>query len=184
MSQRVVSWTNEPINILGITVTYATDDLMNLNYGMILQKIKSTLKSWSKRNLSLFGKIVILHTLIVSLFVHKMMVLPSISEAIVLEVEKEMVQFIWNGHKPKIPLRILQKSRLGGGAQLVDLHDRVRALKITWIKCLEDDRQLAAIAYELINPILGKDIWECALHSEDVKYVMSKQTSLFWFDTL
>ena len=69
ITQNTVTWTNDPINILGIWVTDDVNEAMNLNFDPLVEKTKIILNSWKSRNLTLIGKILVLNTLIASLFV-------------------------------------------------------------------------------------------------------------------
>ena len=95
--QKQVSWTNNPIKVLRVTVSHQTDEALKLNYEILLPKVKAILTTWKARSLSLFGKIMIVNTLIASLFVHKMSVLPTIPDSIVNEIEKDIVTFYGMG---------------------------------------------------------------------------------------
>ena len=75
-----LNWVCDKINILGVDVCDNKEMLEKFNYNSMIDKIKSILLSWGNRGLSLYGKILIINTLIGSLFVYKMSVLPSISE--------------------------------------------------------------------------------------------------------
>ena len=97
---------NDDINILGITFT-RKGDMMERNYLPLLEKSKAILQSWSSRGLSLIGKITIINTLIVSLFVYKMTTLLSLPEKIIRTFNLMIEEFIWDGKKPKIPLTTL-----------------------------------------------------------------------------
>ena len=100
-TQNQIKWTNELINILGVSVNYGDSNTLS-NYDPIIGKVKLTLSAWKNRGLSLMGKINVINTLVGSLFVYKMMVLPVIPDSIVRRVETEMVNFIWNVGKSKI----------------------------------------------------------------------------------
>ena len=54
---------------------------------------------WKMRGLSLFGKILVINTLIGSLFVYRMAILPQIPENYIRQVHKLFSDFIWNGKK-------------------------------------------------------------------------------------
>ena len=66
------------------------------------------LTMWRKRNLSLIGKVMIINTLVASLFVYKMYTLPLMSIQLIKKLEKLCSNFIWNDRKPKIALTKLQ----------------------------------------------------------------------------
>ena len=102
-----VQWSNSDINVLGITISHT--DIVQKNYGVITEKVKRTLDSWKQRGLSLIGKVQIINSLVASLFVYKMMVLPQIPTRIITNIENLMRNFIWNGGKAKIGLENLTK---------------------------------------------------------------------------
>ena len=76
-------------------------EVVNKNYEVCVQKVKSVLNAWYNRGLSLLGKIQVVNTLVASLFVYKMMVLPEIPQVWVKAVENVIRDFIWNGEKVK-----------------------------------------------------------------------------------
>ena len=124
-----VKWSKEDINVLGVTIAH--DNLMEKNYTDIVDKVKKTLNAWNNRGLTLLGKVQVINTLVASLFVYKMMVLPTISKKIIKNVENQMRDFIWNGKKAKIALKTLQNSKREGGLGLVNLGNKDIALKAT-----------------------------------------------------
>ena len=76
-----VSWSNEDITVLGVTISH--DDILDKNYMSIIEKSKGVLNAWHNRGISLLGKVQVVNALIGSLFVYKMMVLPTIPDSIV-----------------------------------------------------------------------------------------------------
>ena len=66
-------------------------------------------------------KVLIINTLISSLFIYKMQVLPFLPSKLIKQIEMEFEKFIWNGRKPKIPLKILMNSKEDGGLALINL---------------------------------------------------------------
>ena len=177
-----IAWTSEGINMLGTYVT--TENILWKNYEEVLKKAAVTLNRWKTRNLTLIGKITIINVLVASLFVHKMMVLPTVSEKIVQNFNSMLTDFIWNGKRSKIKLAILQTSRRQGGLNLVNIRIRDMALKITWIQILNDDPICAHISMSVAAPVMGINIFKCCFRKEDVKYICPKSTSDFWDDVL
>ena len=112
-------WSNEDINVLGIIIAH--EDIVQKNYQQILQKASEVLGAWNNRNLTLEGKVKVVNTLVASLFIYKMMVLPTIPPNVVVTLEAMIKKFIWNGKKAKIAFSILQNSRKEGGLNLVNL---------------------------------------------------------------
>ena len=50
--QKQVSWTNNPVNVLGVTISSKESELIELNYKPIMNKIEAILKAWKHRTLS------------------------------------------------------------------------------------------------------------------------------------
>ena len=67
----------EPIKILGVTFTSEVFDIWGKNANEIFKKVEKTIKSWSKRKLTLLGKITVIKSLAMSKFAHLFMALPN-----------------------------------------------------------------------------------------------------------
>ena len=73
----------------------------------------------------------IVNVLIASLFPCKMIALPSMPQSIYKVVKQDIVHFLWKGAKPKVAYDYLVMTKDEGGAGLVDLIARDKAIKIT-----------------------------------------------------
>ena len=182
-TKNAVKWTNQPINILGVDIDYGTD-VIRRNYSSIIRRTHDTLSMWKNRSLSLLGKINIINTLVASLYVYKLTVLPNLPKDLIKSFDNAISDFLWNGRKAKISLRVLQNSRENGGLNLVNISRRQSALKVSWIKTIRTDHKLANLAYYFLIPELGEHIWTCNLAEEDVDLFVSKNKNVFWFDVL
>ena len=130
----------ENINVLGVEVMLNKDmNLLNVNYDPIMQKVQGVLSTWNRRNLSLNGKVLIINSMVASLFTYKMLVLPEIPTRIVNQFNTMISKFIWNGRVPKIVLSTLQLNREDGGLKLVNLALKDSSLKVNWIKWFTED---------------------------------------------
>ena len=125
-------WSNEDINVLGVTISH--DDIIEKNYRSLIVKTSQTLNAWYNRGLSLLGKVQVVNTLVASLFVYKMMVLPAIPRVIEKTIENKIREFLWNGKKAKIAYSILQNPKSQGGLNLVNLSKKDIALKANMAK--------------------------------------------------
>ena len=65
-TQFPLNWSNDPIKILGVWISHDTEQIFSLNYDPILLKMKAILNSWEHRNLTLYGKILVVNSLIAS----------------------------------------------------------------------------------------------------------------------
>ena len=176
-----VTWSNQDINVLGVTIAH--QDLVDKNYESIVTRIRSDLKGWGNRGLSLMGRVQVVNTLVASLFVYKMMVLPMIPKTIISRVDNLIREFLWDGKKAKIAYKILQNSKRDGGLNLVNLKNKEIALKATWPQILYTEKDYSELVYgELRCASLGEDIWRCSLTPEDVDGL--KIRNQFWVDIL
>ena len=148
---------------------------------MTFSKVSNILRTWTKRNLSILGKINIINTLVASQFVHKMMVLPMMSKERILYYEKLFSNFLWGSAKPKISIATLQATSDCGGANLVNLLHCDYTIKSTWIQILKHDKSMQEIAYQNLSLQLREDIWKCNLKAEDIQLCFSLS---FWTDVL
>ena len=147
-TQQQIRWTNESINVLCVDIHWDNDVVLRKNYDKIVEKVGATLKGWSSRSLSLAGKVTIVNTLIGSLFVYNMSVIPAMSTETITKVEKLIESFLWNGRRPKIPLKVLQSPKNLGGLNLISLKAKDDAMKLTWFHILQEDEELAYLVYK------------------------------------
>ena len=71
-------WNQGDFKILGVTFTREVFDIRDKNTTGIEQKVENIIKTWSKRKLTLPGKITIIKSLALSKFVHMFMGLPNL----------------------------------------------------------------------------------------------------------
>lgn len=179
-----LAWTNEPINVLGVMVGHDTNDLFQSNFANILNKTETILNLWHNRNATLSGKILIINTLVASLFVYKMRVLPAIPTAFVTQFYKIVHKFLWSGRRAKICSSALSLPRRCGGLKLVDLAARHKALKISWIKHITEIQFFNEIFYHGLSFSIGDQIWQCNFKAEHVNSICLWPPHSFWFQML
>jgi hypothetical protein len=63
-----IKWTNKPIKTLGIYYGHDYIKCEKLNWEKKIEKMNSLFLSWSKRNLSILGKVLIIKALIIPIF--------------------------------------------------------------------------------------------------------------------
>ena len=174
-------WSNKDISVLRVTLSH--EDIIQKNYKGLCEKTRKILGSWENRGLSLIGKVQVVNTLIASLFVYKMMVLPRIPDNIVKTIDNIIREFLWNGRKSKINYQTLQIQKKEGGLNLVNLKNKDIALKSTWPQILHQEKDYANLVYTSMRCNgIKEDIWRCNLKSEDVRKL--KISNSFWEDVL
>ena len=65
-----LDWTEEPIKYLGVVLSLNTDEFNELNWSVKIEKIKRIITLWKMRNLTYYGKIVIIKMLLVSQLIY------------------------------------------------------------------------------------------------------------------
>ena len=115
-SSRKIQWTNEPIYVLGMHIAHQDLDICKLNLDELLAKATSILDTWHHRKLSFFGKILIVNSLVQSLFMYRMKLLPKLPRKFLKDIKQKILQFIWDKGTPKIRYDILIALKDEGGA--------------------------------------------------------------------
>lgn len=180
------TWTNEPIKLLGIIIPTSPNiqQTIDINYNPIICKMSTVISNWSLRMTSLMGKVLIVNTLIASLFVYKICVLPNMNNELTIKVNDKIVNFLWNGKKPKIAKDLLVCNKNQGGLRLVDITARQDALKVLWMPRIASSQLWASIFYNNLSNEITEMIWQVNLCCKDVKFVMKKNASIFWTQVL
>ena len=84
------------------------------------------MNSWKYRYLTPIGKITIIKTLILSLFTHLFMAIPTPIE-ILNELNKMLYKFVWNGKPDKISRDRLSTCALDGGLKMTNIYNFERS---------------------------------------------------------
>ena len=179
IANRSVTWMNKPIKVLGIWIHYDINQVIKRNYESCIDKAQNILLSWSKRNLCLLSKVQIINSLVMSLFTHKLLVLPSLPATYIRRIEDMVNRFLWNEKKAKIPLKMLYHLKEHRGLKLTDIAKKEQAMKVSWIHIIREDKDMATLAYARIAHPLKEDLWRCNLH---IKHVDLFVKDLFWSD--
>ena len=113
-TSKQLNWTDVNISTLGIEIS--TDGtIVSHNFDVIIEKMRSVMDNWYNRSLSLMGKIMIINTLMGSLFVYKMIALLNMSQNQVKTMNKLILEFLWKGKNAKISRYLLSRSKIDGG---------------------------------------------------------------------
>ena len=136
-----VSWTDGPLNILGIQIENICNSSLfvqfELNYAPKLDIVKQQIAKWSRRDMTPMGRIVILESHMISQFVYLLSNIPTQPKHFFVEFERLIFDFIWSGKKAKIKKSILYASKNDGldwgGLDVPHLLSQVKAAKISWL---------------------------------------------------
>ena len=117
---------------LGIYVGFDKDECFQRNWCDKLEKIEKILERWRYRDLTIFGKIVVI----------KMLIIPQVTFAatnltipnnIVQQLTTTLFRFLW-GTQDKIKREVLIGNYESGGIKMIDVQAFFDSIKATWIK--------------------------------------------------
>ncbi len=129
-----MKWTNGPLPLLGIHICPNLEQLLEINYKDVLKKIHSSAEIWQKRQLPLYGKIVIIKTFLISQIIYKVTVLPNPPTNKINDIVNVIMKFLWNGKQPRIKKEVLYNSHDNGGIKLPHLPTQITAIMLGWVK--------------------------------------------------
>ena len=117
--------------LLGINFDVDLDKIVNINYNERILQIKKIIKIWSKRNLTVIGKITVVKTLILPVLNHLIITLPNPTQDILKKVNELIFTFIWSSPVHRVKKELLQKEFCKGGLKTINLFFFILALKTT-----------------------------------------------------
>ncbi|KAL9988599.1 hypothetical protein ACROYT_G003061 [Oculina patagonica] len=153
---------DEPVYALGVHFTYNNEASQKKNFLEKLGPLKKTLSIWSRRDISIYGRINIVKTLALS----KLVFICSVIETpknFAKEVNNIVFDFIWKQKPPKIKKTTLIKKKLDGGLDMKDFVLFDKALKLTWVKrlCSEVDAPWQYIPKSFLSSVGGTELFKC-----------------------
>ena len=110
-----LDWDQKPIKILGVTFTPEVFNMWDYNAPEIFQRITKLLEIWSKRKLTLQGRITTIKSLAISKFVHLFLALPNPPGDLIQNHNKLFYKFFGIQDQTRLKEKILSKA-----CQMVD----------------------------------------------------------------
>ena len=150
-----IQWTNDPFNILGIIFTSDLNNIEELNYNDKINKVEKEITSWSKRNLTIFGKITVIKSLLIPKLTHLFMALPK--PHCLKRLENILFNFLWKGNKDRVARKTMIQDYEYGGCRMIQIESFIKALKLTWVRrIIKSESQWKNLFLELTksDPIL------------------------------
>ena len=174
-----IHWSNEAINTLGIDLHDSS--LLHKNFEVVIAKVKAVASTWYYRKLMWMGKVLIVNTLMSSLLVYRLQILPKIPDTLIEKFENIVKEFIWQGQKPKLSMSTLKSCKEHSGLGLVDLKAKHNSLIINWVKLTKTNPIISELAkFFLGNKLDVQEYWQCNLAPKDLKIIISSNNKGFW----
>ena len=134
---------NNIVKILGVYFnnSVSAGDILE-NWEPKINNIKVLINTWSKRNLSLSGRVIIIKSLLLSQITHLLMSLRAPSD-VILQVNNLLYKFLWNKSTYKKGSERVKRGTViqaydCGGLNMVDVEHVQRALVASWYKRIQD----------------------------------------------
>ena len=143
MAATVISFKNicvkHTIKILGVYFTYNVSQRKKLNFDEILRSIKEKLQMWKWRDLTILGRIQIVKTFLIPIFMYRAGLI-CVQKDIVTEVNKLLFKFIWKG-KDKVKRLSLISDLDKGGLKAPHLESIIKSQRIMCCKKFAENQQ-------------------------------------------
>ena len=180
-TKKPLQWSDGDIQLLGISISNAAKQRTN-DYDLSIAKMQQIAQTWHYRLLTLMGKIMIVNTLMASLFVYKMAVLPDLGKHQIDKIDQIIHKFLWGGKKKgSYKLDILRNPKKHGGLKLVNFETKQASLKLQWVHKIVSTPEMSYI-YSYLVPSLGDLIWKVNLKETHVYWLIPEHS--FWRNVL
>ena len=126
------------VKTLGIHFSCDQEQVMKQNFQDRLNEVQKATNLWKLRGLSIFGKV----TIIKSFLIPKLLYVSSIIETppeIIKQMERMIYKFLWKGPDKVTRLSVINTLEYGG-LNLTDLELHIKALRLSWIPHLLDEK--------------------------------------------
>ena len=149
------------VKILGVHFTYEFRAKQKLNVDELISSIQQKLRIWRWRDLTIIGRIQIVKTFIIPIFLYRASLI-SVNKEFVKDVNKIIFDFIWKG-KDKIKRSALISDIEDGGLKAPHLDSIIETQRILCCKKLESDQpsNWKNILLHYLEPVGGKLILCC-----------------------
>ena len=149
------------VKILGVHFSYGFRLRQTLNFDEIIKSVKGKLKIWKWRDLTTIGRIQIVKTFIVPIFMYRAGMI-SVGKEVISEVNKLIFDFIWKG-KDKVKRLTLINDIKDGGLKAPHLESMIKSQRIMCSKKFASSELSSwktLLSYYL-KPVGGKFILCC-----------------------
>ena len=136
-----LEWLNQPVKILGIYFSYDENKNKQLNFDVTLQKLLTKLDLWKARNLTLFGKVLIIKSVGLSQIVYAASNV-NVPNEIIYTIKNKLFGFLWNNKKDKIKRESIYQDYDKGEIRMTDVDIMIKALRLAWIPRLLNPNSL------------------------------------------
>jgi hypothetical protein len=112
---------------------------MHKNFDKAIKKIEQVMHNWRYRFLTVYGKITIAKSLLMSKIAHLHLVLPNLTKAKLEEIEEKILTFIWKTKdnaegKDRVARQVCKLPEIRGGMNFPNIRLSMSSLKLSWLR--------------------------------------------------
>ena len=128
-----ITFEKNPIQLLGLTITNDKKINSEENFKPRVRRIENIIKHWSRRKLSLKGKITIINSLAMSQIIYPATNL-DVPQNILEDLNKIFYNFLWDGKRPKIAAKTIENTISKGGLKMPNIFLKVKSWQLSWLR--------------------------------------------------
>ena len=136
-----LKWVNSPTRILGIYFSYDEKGNNEMNFNLKINKLQAKLDIWRSRDLTPFGKTMIIKALGISSLVYSVSNI-NVPNDISGNVKRRLFCFLWKSNRDKIKREGLYQDYDNGGQRMTDIETVIKTLRLAWIPRLLQNGQV------------------------------------------
>ena len=173
-----INWKTDFVRLLGIFLCNDVMDMYKMNFEHKFDVSKTVVNIWHQRNLTMYGKGLIVKTFILSQWMYQITVLPVLGKEIDVRLNNIIFKFVWNNKPDKIKRKVICGNTDTGGLRYPNMSYYLKSTKIAWIKRIFSDSDLFNITSYFFKPMkaLQKDVLKCNLCKDDLNLFIKSHT--------
>ena len=145
------------LKILGLYIGYDTQEMEEKNFREKLVNTQVKINMWKQRQLTIFGKILILKTFGLSQLLYTASLL-STPQWVLEEFERMAFNFLWNGKQHKVKKRVVVQNYSLGGCKMINIKEFLKTQKLKWIKRYLFNTEESAWKYTMASVLEIEDL--------------------------
>ena len=186
LSEHKLNWISEGYSrYLGIDFSVDLSKMVDHNYCEKIKDIKRQIISWSKRTLTVLGRVIVVKTLLIPKLNYLLLSLPEPNSQIMKDINRSFYAFIWGNKPDKISREQMCQLYNEGGVKMLDIFIHAKSLKISWIRRFLNNTQEENNTFHLLHSFLPQT---CCFHLYMGSVYFRKLADLmpnpFWKDVL
>ena len=130
--------------------------MVDHNHTEKIKDIKRQIISWSKRTLTVLGRITVVKSLLVPKLNYLLLSLPEPNAQIMKDINRFLYAFIWGNKPDKINREQMCQLYNKGGVKMIDIYIHAKSLKISWIRRFVTDSQIESFTFHMFNSLFPK----------------------------